>query len=120
MLRRLAALNITMDHVTPMLSEIRSATSQQTQRAAAATLICPPVATVSDNQQEVVGLLFAFRKLREGIVASDRADEFTAQAYLFCIRLAIFARHPATYYPAILHVMRRFHPANLLSSVEAV
>jgi hypothetical protein len=63
-------------------------------------------------------VMMALRKLREGIVASQRADEFAVQAYLFCIRLSILVKHPESYHPAILYLLRALHPRQPLESVE--
>ncbi|WYZ42631.1 hypothetical protein EsH8_VI_000330 [Colletotrichum jinshuiense] len=63
-------------------------------------------------------VMMALRKLREGIVASKRIDEFSIQAYLFNIRLSILVKHPESYHPAILHILRTIHPAQNLTSVE--
>ncbi|KAK1984575.1 hypothetical protein LZ30DRAFT_768672 [Colletotrichum cereale] len=63
-------------------------------------------------------VMMALRKLREGIVASKRTDEFAIQAYLFNIRLSVLVKHPESYHPAILHVLRTIHPARNLTSVE--
>ncbi|KAK2031747.1 hypothetical protein LX32DRAFT_257410 [Colletotrichum zoysiae] len=63
-------------------------------------------------------VMMALRKLREGIVASKRTDEFAIQAYLFNIRLSVLVKHPESYHPAILHVLRAIHPARNLTSVE--
>ncbi|KZL78871.1 hypothetical protein CI238_07035, partial [Colletotrichum incanum] len=63
-------------------------------------------------------VMMALRKLREGIVASKRTDEFAIQAYLFNIRLSVLVKHPESYHPAILHVLRTIHPAQNLTSVE--
>ncbi|KAM0449957.1 hypothetical protein ACHAPV_010074 [Trichoderma viride] len=60
----------------------------------------------------------ALRKLREGIVATKRADDFAVQAYLFCIRLSILVKHSESYHPAILHLLRSIHPQHPLTSVE--
>lgn len=51
-------------------------------------------------------VITALRKLREGIVATKRTDDFAIQVYLFCIRTAILAGHPESYHPAILHLLR--------------
>ncbi|POR39014.1 Uncharacterized protein TPAR_00787 [Tolypocladium paradoxum] len=64
------------------------------------------------------GIMAALRKLREGIVASQRADDFAAQAYLFCIRLSILVKQPESYHPAILHLLRTIHRQHPLTSVE--
>ncbi|OHE98182.1 hypothetical protein CORC01_06550 [Colletotrichum orchidophilum] len=63
-------------------------------------------------------VMMALRKLREGIVASKRVDDFAIQAYLFNIRLSVLVKHPESYHPAILHVLRTIHPARNLTSVE--
>jgi hypothetical protein len=63
-------------------------------------------------------ILTALRKLREGIVAAHRTDEFASQAYLFSIRLGILAGAPETYHPALLHLLRAIHPAHNLTRVE--
>lgn len=60
----------------------------------------------------------ALRKLREGIVATKRVDDFAVQAYLFCIRLSILVKHSESYHPAILHLLRSIHPHHPLTSVE--
>jgi hypothetical protein len=63
-------------------------------------------------------VLAALRKLREGIVASKRADDFAAQAYLFNIRVAVLARQPEHYHPALLHLLRRIHARHPLTHLE--
>jgi hypothetical protein len=63
-------------------------------------------------------ILAALRKLREGIVASKRADEFAAQAYLFCIRLSVLAKQPESYHAAILHLLRAIHAKYPLAPLE--
>ncbi|PKS06769.1 hypothetical protein jhhlp_006843 [Lomentospora prolificans] len=63
-------------------------------------------------------IMMALRKLREGIVASNRADDFAVQSYLFCIRLSVLVKHPESYHPAILHLLRNIHPMHSLTSLE--
>ncbi|KAL8947264.1 MAG: hypothetical protein Q9222_006432 [Ikaeria aurantiellina] len=60
----------------------------------------------------------AMRKLREAIVASSRSDVFAKTVYIFIIRTAILLRHPESYHPALLHLLRRIHITTLLSKVE--
>ncbi|KAH0489605.1 hypothetical protein TgHK011_010025 [Trichoderma gracile] len=72
----------------------------------------------SSNTKALSDVMAALRKLREGIVASKRADDFAVQAYLFCIRLSILVKHPESYHPAILHLLRSIHPQQPLTSVE--
>ncbi|RGP61722.1 hypothetical protein FSPOR_9719 [Fusarium sporotrichioides] len=59
-----------------------------------------------DNTKSLQDVLMALRKLREGLVATKRADLFSIQAYIFSIRLSILAKHPESYHPAILHLLR--------------
>lgn len=63
-------------------------------------------------------LMMAMRKLREGIVASKRVDEFSIQAYIFCIRLSILVKHMESYHPAILHLLNKMHSIFPLTSTE--
>lgn len=72
----------------------------------------------SPNTKTLATIMAALRKLREGIVASQRADKFAIQAYLFCIRLSVLVQQPESYHPAILHLLRRIHPIIPLSSIE--
>lgn len=60
----------------------------------------------------------ALRKLREGIVASKRIDDFATQAYLFCVRIAVLLKHSESYHPAILHLLRTIHPKHPLTGFE--
>lgn len=60
----------------------------------------------------------ALRKLREGIVSSNRVDDFATQAYLFSIRTAILVKHSESYHPAILHLLRVIHPKHTLTTFE--
>ncbi|KAK3687617.1 hypothetical protein B0T22DRAFT_457640 [Podospora appendiculata] len=79
----------------------------------------PPSKPQSQAQQpQLAQILSALRKLREGIVASKRHDEFASQAYLFAIRLGILASSPETYHPALLYLLRVLHPARNLTTVE--
>ena len=45
------------------------------------------------GQKDLSVLIMAMRKLREGIVATKRVDDFSIQAYIFCIRLSILVKH---------------------------
>lgn len=63
-------------------------------------------------------VLMALRKLREGLVASKRVDDFSTQAYLFNIRTAVLVKHAESYHPAILYVLHNIHPKHPLTSCE--
>lgn len=60
----------------------------------------------------------AMRKLREGIVASKRIDEFSTQVYIFCIRFSILVKHMESYHPALLHLLWKIHPVHPLSKIQ--
>jgi hypothetical protein len=70
------------------------------------------------SQKDLSTLMMAMRKLREGIVASKRVDEFSIQAYIFCIRLSILVKHMESYHPAILHLLNNMHIILPLSATE--
>ncbi|KAK4121707.1 hypothetical protein N657DRAFT_577214 [Parathielavia appendiculata] len=61
------------------------------------------------STEKLSQVLSALRKLREALVASHRHDHFATQAYLFSIRLGILASSYETYYPSLLHLLRRHH-----------
>jgi hypothetical protein len=69
-------------------------------------------------QKDLSTLMMAMRKLREGIVASKRVDDFSIQAYIFCIRLSILTKQMESYHPAILHLLKKMHPIHPLISTE--
>ena len=69
-------------------------------------------------QKDLSTLIMAMRKLREGIVASNRVDDFSIHAYIFCIRLSILVKHMESYHPAILHLLKRMHTIQPLTSTE--
>lgn len=68
--------------------------------------------------KDLSAVLMALRKLREGIVASKRIDDFATQAYLFNVRTAILVKHSESYHPAILYLLRSIHPKHPLTSFE--
>lgn len=72
----------------------------------------------STDENEISTLILAMRKLREGIVASKRVDDFSIQAYIFCIRLSIQLKHMESYHPAILHLLKHMHTVQVLTNVE--
>lgn len=81
----------------------------------------PPAASSAapaPGRAELSHILGALRKLREGIVASKRADGFASQVYLFAIRLGVLCQTPEAYHPAILHLLRVVHPRHNLTSIE--
>ncbi|KAJ5047205.1 uncharacterized protein L3040_003046 [Drepanopeziza brunnea f. sp. 'multigermtubi'] len=103
------------------ISHESSAENQRPKTAPATPTIS--MNTMADNadvsgQKDLSVLIMAMRKLREGIVASKRVDDFSIQAYIFCIRLSILVKHMESYHPAILHLLKRMHTVQPLTSTE--
>ncbi|KAI9644816.1 hypothetical protein NHQ30_006843 [Ciborinia camelliae] len=71
-----------------------------------------------DDANKLDGITMGMRKLREGIVASKRIDDFSIQAYIFCIRLSILLKHWESYHGAMHHLLQVMHPRHPLSSTE--
>ncbi|KAE8445832.1 hypothetical protein EG329_012755 [Mollisiaceae sp. DMI_Dod_QoI] len=110
--RRLARLEISQDDKCEAL-----------QRSISSITTDAPVNTMiagfgASNERDISTLMMAMRKLREGIVASKRADDFSIQAYIFCIRLSIQVKHTESYHPAILHLLKKMHTVHPLTNVE--
>lgn len=87
------------------------------------SIVIPDTASIESLQQPsntktLSTIMSALRKLREGIVASKRTDDFAIQAYLFCIRLAVLVKQPESYHAAILHLLRNIHPEHNLTLIE--
>jgi hypothetical protein len=70
------------------------------------------------DRKELSILMMAMRKIREGIVASKRIDDFSIQAYQFCIRATILAKHMESYHPALLHLLYTMHRTQPLSKID--
>jgi hypothetical protein len=77
-----------------------------------------PITIPPKDTKALSDVMQALRKLREGIVASKRVDDFAIQAYLFCIRLSVLVKHPESYHPAVLYVLKTLHPQQSLTRVE--
>ncbi|KAK6508476.1 hypothetical protein TWF506_010566 [Arthrobotrys conoides] len=63
-------------------------------------------------------ILMDMRKLREGLLASNRLDDFAKTAYIFIARAAILMSHPESYFPSIRHLLYVLHKQNPLSNPE--
>ncbi|KAL7268934.1 hypothetical protein RUND412_008422 [Rhizina undulata] len=72
----------------------------------------------NSQNAELSSLLLQMRKLREGIVASNRIDAFVSEVYAFSIRAAILMKHVESYHPALLHLLQTIHPVVPLSASE--
>lgn len=73
---------------------------------------------IDNSQKDIVALIMAIRKLREGIIASRRIDDFSIQAFIFSIRLSISIKHMESFHTAILHLLKSMHPVQPLASTE--
>lgn len=86
--------------------------------SSSATLTFPPPTLPPTTNTDLSTVLMALRKLREGLLASKRIDDFAVQVYIFNARTAILAKDPESYHPALLHLLRRIHPKHPLTSFE--
>ncbi|KAI3332273.1 hypothetical protein HD806DRAFT_519048 [Xylariaceae sp. AK1471] len=112
LLRRFASLTLSSTKVNDRSNPTSATSSQPIPKNLKAAASRP------DSSKALSDVLSALRKLREGIVASMRTDDFAIQAYLFCIRLCVLAKHPESYHPAILHLLRRIQPVHSMTTVE--
>lgn len=114
LLRRLACLEISNENE-------RNDKTQRPQTAPAPATASASITNFTSDisgQKDLSVLMMAMRKLREGIVASKRIDDFSIQAYIFCIRLSILVKHMESYHPALLHLLRNMHTVHALSPTE--
>jgi hypothetical protein len=72
----------------------------------------------AQTRGELSVILMAMRKLREGLIASGRIDEFAQQAYVFIIRASILSSTFESYQPALLHLINRIEPVTPLAAHE--
>ncbi|VUC22470.1 unnamed protein product [Clonostachys rosea] len=112
LLRRFSALEIG-ESARPSTSSASTAASSTAPPSPSLSLLQSPA-----NTKGLSDVMMALRKLREGIVASKRVDDFAVQAYLFCVRLSVLVKHPESYHPAILYLLSTLHPQQPLTSVE--
>jgi hypothetical protein len=112
LLRRLARLDLSQDKQTEtspqMLPYNNSVTSNFNSSAG--------LSASAENDKSI--LMMSMRKLREGIKASHRIDDFSIQAYIFCIRLSILMKEWESYNPALLYLLDVMHKSQPLSSGE--
>lgn len=111
-----------------LLRQFTSFSVQQRDRAtpsasstivsAAATPLNASFPAPAPQTKDLSLVLMALRKLREGLVASKRIDDFATQAYLFNIRTAVLVKHAESYHPAILYLLHIMHPNHSLTSFE--
>ncbi|ORY65784.1 uncharacterized protein BCR38DRAFT_428336 [Pseudomassariella vexata] len=121
LLRRFASLELSTSSAKHPIPAQLNPPRPHPKHAVSDSIIPPlphPSSNLTVNTKGLTDVLAALRKLREGIVASKRADDFAIQAYLFCIRLSVLVKHPESYHPAILHLLRRIQPKHPMTSVE--
>jgi len=63
-------------------------------------------------------ILVDMRKLREGLLASKRIDEFTTGVYIFITRAAILMSHSQSYVPSLRYLLYNIHSVRPLSNPE--
>jgi hypothetical protein len=110
LLRRLARMEISQGNA--------GKEKQPTPTASSLAATAIPANLDASGQKDLSVLMMAMRKLREGIVASKRVDDFSIQAYIFCIRLSILVKHMESYHPAILHLLKKMHTVQPLTNTE--
>ncbi|EME41549.1 hypothetical protein DOTSEDRAFT_156474 [Dothistroma septosporum NZE10] len=81
----------------------------------------PPLAhraSSAENSNDLPNILLAMRKLREGIFATRRRDDFAQRAYMFITHASILARSWEHYKPALDYLLYEIHPQTPLSPTE--
>ncbi|GAW25063.1 hypothetical protein SAMD00023353_0102760 [Rosellinia necatrix] len=118
LLRRFASLHLSSANAAPSRPTPSQPTPSRPTPSRPAPKSGTPASPKQDGSKALSDVLSALRKLREGIVASKRVDDFAIQAYLFCVRLSVLVKHPESYHPAILHLLRRMQPVHSMTTVE--
>lgn len=113
LLRRLARLDISEDGKSENMIQSSKSSISLRSFSTFAELPFDPA-----GKKDVSTIIMSMRKLREGIVASNRVDDFSIQAYIFCIRLSILAKQMEAYHPALLYLLKKMHPRHSLTTVE--
>ncbi|KAK6527077.1 hypothetical protein TWF281_010270 [Arthrobotrys megalospora] len=101
---QLAALSIASNNTYTPPSSTPTSTSQSS--------------TPKPDLSTLQNILMDMRKLREGLLASNRLDDFAKSAYIFIARAAILMSHPESYFPSIRHLLYVLHKQNPLSNPE--
>lgn len=113
LLEKFASLSLSEERAGSSGTDISVTSATTPSTASSAPFFPAPTGT-----KDLSAVLMALRKLREGIVASNRIDDFATQAYLFSVRTAVLVKHSESYHPAILHLLRTIHPKHPLTSFE--
>lgn len=126
LLRRFASYNSTQQSPSSPKAESQKAgpsssgtkTKASEGKHAAPVTVSPEAAKDPASTKSLDSVIMALRKLREGIVAIKRADDFAVQAYLFNIRLAVLTKLPESYHPACLYLLNQLHHMHPLTAIE--
>ncbi|KAK4570357.1 hypothetical protein LTR86_002437 [Recurvomyces mirabilis] len=78
----------------------------------------PRQASATPRPNDMPNILMAMRRMREGILGSQRRDQFAQRAYMFIIQASILSRHWESYQPALLYLLHEIHPITPLSSTD--
>jgi len=78
----------------------------------------PRQVSATERPNDLPNILFAMRKLREGIRASRRRDAFAQRAYIFLIHASLLTRSWEAYQPALLYLLHDIHPHTPLAPPE--
>ncbi|KAF2788317.1 hypothetical protein K505DRAFT_366591 [Melanomma pulvis-pyrius CBS 109.77] len=78
----------------------------------------PAARSFNPTTGELSTLLYALRKLREGITATGRNDIFAQRAYIFNVHVAILCKDWESYSPALSALLNVIHPITPLSATE--
>ncbi|PGH17789.1 hypothetical protein AJ79_00930 [Helicocarpus griseus UAMH5409] len=105
----------------PVISPVTSASSAERPRSQSpkplskSTSLTGSKSTASSEQlppaEELSILLLSFRKLREAMLATSSKTSvvFSQHVHMFCIRVAILAQHPPSYYPPLQRLLNNLH-----------
>lgn len=63
--------------------------------------------------KELSTLLLSLRKLREALLATNKETDllFSRRVHMFCVRTALLAKHPPSYYPALRRLLEDLNPS---------
>nr|POE89753.1 hypothetical protein CFP56_20222 [Quercus suber] len=98
---------------------VSSENSRLAEAASTATRpVLPRHVSSTERPNDMPNILMAMRKLREGILASRRRDQFAQRAYMFIIHASILTRSWESYQPALNYLLRDIHQLSPLSMPE--
>ncbi|KAF3918365.1 hypothetical protein ABW21_db0208845 [Orbilia brochopaga] len=102
----------------PALDEHFAALSIASNNPTTPTTPTTPTCATAPDISTLQDILMDMRKLREGLLAANRVDDFAKSAYVFITRAAILMSHPESYFPSLRHLLYVLHAQNPLSNSE--